>query len=200
MTPTPGSCPTDISDKDVLEAMKSIPGYLDITPADFRIIYLAAYRLAVKRLEQSVRAGDIMTHPVISLGPDASLAEAAEVLAGHRISGAPVVDGAGRVLGVVSEKDFLALMGASRGETFMRVVALCLGGQGCPGTSGRNRTVAEVMSAPAVTIGEGATLAEISALMTQKGINRLPVLDENGRLAGIVTRAALVTAACALEE
>lgn len=200
MNQIPESCPTDISDQDVLEAMKSISGYLDITPADFRTIYLAAYRLALKRLEQSVRAAAIMTQPVISLRADATLAEAAAVLAEHRISGAPVIDDEGRVLGVVSEKDFLTLMGAPRGETFMRIVALCLGGRGCPATPGRKRTVAEVMSAPALTIGENATLSEISALMTRKGINRLPVVDGKGRLAGIITRGSLITATCALDE
>lgn len=200
MNQIPESCPTDISDKDVIDAMKSIPGYLDITPADFKTIYFAAYRHAIKRLEQSIRASAIMTQPVVSLRADAPLAEAAAVLAEHRISGAPVVDGESRVLGVVSEKDFLALMGASRGETFMRIVALCLGGRGCPATPGRKGTVAEVMSVPAVTIGENATLSEISARMTQKGINRLPVVDEKGRLTGIITRASLITATCALNE
>jgi CBS-domain-containing membrane protein len=200
MTDTPDGCPTDISDKDVLEAMKSIPGYLDITPADFRTVYLAAYRHAVKRLQQTVRAREIMTAPVFSLRAEAPLAEAAAFLGEHRISGAPVVDGAGRVLGVISEKDFLALMGAKRTDTFMRVVALCLSGKGCPAAGGRKQTVSDVMSAPAVTIGEDASLSEISALLARKGINRLPVLDASGRLAGIVTRASLITATCALEE
>jgi CBS domain-containing protein len=200
MIATPEDCPADISEKDILEAMRSIPGYLDITPADFRTVYLLAYRLALKRLRQSLRARQIMTRPVFSLRPEDPLAQAARLLAEQRISGAPVVDGDGRVAGVISEKDFLAVMGARRTDTFMAVVALCLSGKGCPAAPGRHLSVADVMSAPAVTIGEDATLAEISTRMTQKRINRLPVTDAEGRLTGIVTRASLIAATCALPE
>lgn len=196
---SPEDCPADISEKDVIEAMREIPGYLDITPADFRAVYLAAYRQAVRRIGRSVRAAAIMTRPVVSLRPEMPLAEASRLLAQHRISGAPVADAAERVVGVLSEKDFLALLGVGPGGSFMQVVALCLGGRGCPTAGGRKRTVAEAMSAPAVTVGEAATLSEMAALMAAKGINRLPVVDGAGRLVGIVTRSALVGATCALE-
>lgn len=196
---TTEGCPTDISDEDIVQAMREIPGYLDITPNDFRAVYLAAWRLAVKRLGMSVRAAAVMTRPVVSLRPEMPLAEAAGVLARRRISGAPVVEAAGRVVGVLSEKDFLALLGFGREGGFMQVVAQCLGGRGCPAAGGRKRTVAEAMSAPAITVPETATLSEMAGLMAARGINRLPVVDAQGGLVGIVTRAALVGAACALE-
>ena len=48
MTGDMDTCPIDMSDEDILEAMRSIPGYLDITPSDFKEIYLSAYRFAVR--------------------------------------------------------------------------------------------------------------------------------------------------------
>lgn len=199
MSVTPDTCPADISEQDVIDAMKGIPGYIDITPGDFRTIYLSAYRKALERLKRSVRARDIMTRGVIAVRADAPLAEVAATLGRHRISGAPVLDTQGRVAGVISEKDFLPLMGAERGGSFMTVVAGCLKGEKSPAVGAREQTASELMSAPAVTVFEEATLQEISALMAQKGINRLPVTDAAGRLVGIVTRAALVLSSCAAD-
>ena len=61
-----GSCPIDMSDADVLDAMKSIPGYLDITPGDFKEIFRFAYRHAIERIAQSMLAKDVMTVKLIS--------------------------------------------------------------------------------------------------------------------------------------
>ncbi len=100
-----------------------------------------------------------MTRGVIAVRADTPLAEVAASLGRHRISGAPVVDEHGRVAGVISEKDFLPLMGAERGDSFMTVVAGCLKGKGCPAVSAREQTAAELMSAPAVTVFEEATVS-----------------------------------------
>ena len=60
--------PVDISDDDIYEAMKDVPGYLDITPGDFKEVYLQAYRHAISRVMKSVKAADVMTRQVISVG------------------------------------------------------------------------------------------------------------------------------------
>ena len=62
-----GSCPVNMSDEDILDAMKSISGYLDITPGDFKEIFSYAYRHAVERIAQSLIAKDVMTVKVISV-------------------------------------------------------------------------------------------------------------------------------------
>ena len=97
----------DISDNDILKAMKSISGYLDITRGDFKEIYRFAYRHAVERLRHSVKAKDVMTKDVVFVRKDTSLEEVADILNLHTISGVPVIDDDKRVVGVISEKDFL---------------------------------------------------------------------------------------------
>jgi len=82
----------DISEQDVLKAMKAMQGYIDITPRDFKEIYRAAYALAVERIKTSMKAVDLMTSPVHSVNFSMSLLETAELLAEKKISGAPVVD------------------------------------------------------------------------------------------------------------
>lgn len=73
--------PVDISEQDVVEAMTSIQGYIDITPGDFKEIYRAAYSLAIKRLLSSLQASDLMTGEVHLVNQEMSLVAAAALLA-----------------------------------------------------------------------------------------------------------------------
>jgi CBS-domain-containing membrane protein len=93
--PEPKLFSTPISEEDVLDAMKSMESYLDITPGDFREIYQVAYRHAIERLNRSIKARDIMTRTVISVPVDAPLEKVAETMSRHRISGVPVTGGSG---------------------------------------------------------------------------------------------------------
>ena len=187
---------TLLSDADVIAAMREIPGYLDISPADFREVFQVAYVHALKRVRDSIRAADIMTRPAHCVGSDLDLIQAATLLAERGFSGAPVTDAAGRVVGVVSEKDFLAGMGVDRPIGFMDIIAHCLNHRGCMAVSLRNRKVSDIMTAPPLTAGVEATLGEISALFVDRHINRLPIVDSEGRPLGIVTRTNLVQSYC----
>ncbi len=187
---------TDISENDILEAMKQIPGYIDITPADFRSIYQVAFQKARQRLRDAVRVRDIMTRSVITIQADALLSEVAQLLNRHKISGAPVVNRQEQVQGVISEKDLLTFMGTDIGDSFMALVAKCLTDKGCPAVSARKQTAADLMSRPAITVFEDVSVYDVSTLMKGKQINRLPVTDRDGRLKGIVTRSSLVLSYC----
>jgi len=186
----------DISDEDVYDAMKEIPGYLDITPGDFKEVYRHAYKRAVERLTRSVKAGDVMTRKVVSVSKETPLQEVAQVLGNRNISGVPVVDWEGRVAGIISEKDFLRHMGAKDKMTFMTVVAECLKGKGCVAVTIRGQTAGDIMSSPAITVAEGTSVLEIANIFTQKNINRVPVINEEGTLVGIVSRADIVRQSC----
>jgi CBS-domain-containing membrane protein len=180
--------PLDISEEDIVKAMKEIPGYIDITPGDFKEIYQAAFALAIKRLLNSLRAANIMTSSVLSIDRGMDLVQAAALLADKQISGAPVVDREGRIVGVVSEKDFLKEMGLGAKPSFMQIAAHCLNSEGCMIGRLQNKTVGEIMSRPPTTGRPEMTVGEISALFADRRINRLPIVDEDGRPAGIVTR------------
>ena len=79
----------DITDEDVYEAMKEIPGYVDITTGDFKEIYRHAYKHAVERFLRAVKAKDIMTKKVVSVDSSTPLTEVARLLGVHGISGLP---------------------------------------------------------------------------------------------------------------
>ena len=142
-----------------------------------------------------MKVRDVMTHSVLSVRREAPLKEVALVLVDHRISGVPVVDVDGAVLGVVSEADLLM---KERGADAVRHRPLAR----FLGESRESRsqlaklaavTAGEAMTAPAVTIESGRRISEAAALMIARRVNRLPVVDD-GRLVGIVTRADLVRA------
>lgn len=191
------SCgPLDISEKDILAAMQDLQGYLDISPGDFKEIFQLAYRHAISRILDSWKAGDIMTREVHCLEMGMDLRQAAMFLAEKKISGAPVVDVEGKVVGVVSEKDFLAKMGVGKAASFMQIVAHCLSNKGCVTTSLANHGIGEIMTAPAITADQNTTIGAISAFFMDKRINRLPIVDSDGRAVGIVTRTDLVNSYC----
>lgn len=183
----------DISDDDIYEAMKGVQGYLDITPGDFKEVYLLAYRHAVERVSRKIKAGEIMTREVFSVKRDTPLKEVAEVMARRGVAGVPVLEEDGTVAGVISEKDFLARMGGGS-RSFMGVVAECLRGKGCVAVPIRAQKAEDIMSSPAVTVDREATMGEIADIFTGRRMNRVPVVDEGGRLIGIVSREDIVRA------
>ncbi|MBF0553278.1 MAG: CBS domain-containing protein [Nitrospirae bacterium] len=177
-----------INDDDVFEAMKAIKGYLDITPGDFKEVYLAAYKHAISRVTKSVAVKEVMTTGVVFVTVDTPLIEVADRLSEKAISGLPVVDDRGHPVGVISEKDFLSRMGVDGARTFMSVVAHCLKNKGCDVMEIKELTAKDIMTTPAVCLSENAPIHEAVSLFVSKKINRIPALSAEGKLSGIITR------------
>lgn len=138
---------------------------------------------------------DVMTHPVVTVRRDTPLKDVARLLIDHGVSGVPVVDDDGVVLGIVSEADFL-LKEQGPGAVRHRRLARLLGESGetrhqLEVVGARN--AGEAMTAPPVTIQAKRSIREAATIMTGAHVNRLPVVD-HGRLVGIVTRSDLVRA------
>jgi len=136
---------------------------------------------------------DVMTREVVTIRPSASLRDVARTLIQCGISGAPVVDDEGVVVGVVSEADILI---KEQGEEVIphRPLERVIG----PSASTRSllaksqaTSAGGAMTKPAITISPSASVAEAARVMTEHRVNRLPVVTD-GRLVGIVSRADLV--------
>jgi CBS domain-containing protein len=136
-----------------------------------------------------MKAADVMTTGAATVHADAALAEAARLMVEHRISGLPVVDGHDKLVGVITENDFLR---AEQGGEPLLLELLADGGTKAAGVLS-SRRVAELMSREPVTIGVDTPIQEIVALMTRHNIRRLPVVTER-RVVGIVSRANLLLA------
>jgi CBS domain-containing protein len=131
----------------------------------------------------------VMSTHVVTISPETTLKDAAARLVRYGVSGLPVVDDAGRLVGVLSEADILAKEAGSSPRDGM--LAWLIGESPRPVLDAR--TVADAMTSPALTIGPERTAREAAARMLAEGINRLPVIEGN-TLVGIVSRADLVRA------
>ncbi len=182
----------EISDEDIYEAMKDIPGYLDITPDDLKASYRHAYRHAVERIMHSVTASQLMTRTVLHVGRKTPLQEVAEIMAGNGISGLPVTEEHMTVAGVISEKDFISRMCTDAAGNFMCVIAECLKNRGCIALTIRAQNAEDIMTSPAISVREDTNLAEIISMFAERAINRVPVVDLEGHLVGIVSRGDII--------
>jgi CBS domain-containing protein len=143
------------------------------------------------RKETPVKVADVMNTDVVTVGPGAPLRDVARLLVERRISGVPVLDDDGTVLGVVSEADILVKERGRDGgaSLFERVFELDTQSEKFGA-----RDAADAMTTPAVTIRPTRSVSEAASLMLERSVNRLPVVDTHGKLLGIVTRADLVRA------
>jgi CBS domain-containing protein len=142
-----------------------------------------------------MNAADVMTQPVISVTPETTIAEMAQLLLQHRISGLPVVGPDGAVVGMVTEGDFLRRIetGTERHHSHWLEFLISPGRLAREYTDANARKVGEVMTEDVVSVAPGASLPEVVRLMEHHRVKRLPVIDA-GRLIGIVSRADLVQA------
>ncbi len=131
---------------------------------------------------------DVMTSRVIWVTKDAPYKEMAVRLRENRVGAFPVLDDEGKVIGVVSEDDLLtkeALAGGYDGMPGMITGVLSRKEQG----KARGITAADLMTHPAVTISPDAAVEDAARLMYKSQVDRLPVVDSDGHLTGIISRA-----------
>jgi CBS-domain-containing membrane protein len=112
-----------------------------------------------------VTALDVMTADPVTFSPDTSVHEAAQTLAEHRISGAPVIDADGSIVGIVSEYDLIARSGT---------------------------VVRDVMTRAVISVPDTATLDRVRALLVTQRLKRVPVVNAQSQLVGLISRADLV--------
>jgi len=133
-----------------------------------------------------------MTNVVHTVQLETPLRDVAKIMAEHKISGVPVIDADKKVVGIISEKDFCSHMGDRRAGSLMGVIAECVNNRGCLAMTIQDQKAKDIMTSPAITVPEDAVLLTITDVLTKNQINRVPVVDRQGRLAGIVTRADIV--------
>ena len=128
---------------------------------------------------EQLKVSDIMTTDVVTARPDETIVEVARKMAENKIGSVIVVNDTGVIIGIVTE-----------GDIVRRVVAR--------GLDPSQTVVETIMTRNPVTIYEDATLSDAAELMKRKGIGHLPVVNENGRLVGIITRSDIVRIAPSL--
>jgi CBS domain-containing protein len=146
-----------------------------------------------------MRAHQVMTKSVVTVTPETTILEAASIMLQRHVSGLPVLDPAGKLVGIVSEADFIRRSEIATQRKPGRWLRFLLG----PGQAATDfvhehgRKVSEVMTREPLTVTEDTTLEEIVTSMETNGVKRLPVM-RGDKLVGIVSRANLLQAVASL--
>jgi CBS domain-containing protein len=181
---------SEITAEDVRAALRDMKVYVDVTEEDLLKIYRFAVVHANERFSPPV--SEIMQTSVITAKKEMSLDEVAHLISEHNISGLPVVDDTGLVLGVLSEADILCMAGMEKDHSFKDKLKHLLGEPLHSHRKGGN--VGDIMSSPAITVRPETFIKAAARLIAEKRIKRLPVVNEKGQLVGIVSRADIVKA------
>jgi CBS domain-containing protein len=146
-----------------------------------------------------MRAHQIMTRPVISVTPETTIVDAANTMLQKHVSGLPVVDAAGKLVGIISEGDFIrrSEIGTQRKRGRFLKFILGPGQEAIDFVREHGRKIAEIMTPEPVTIGEDTPLEEIVRLMEKNNVKRLPV-TRGDKIVGIVSRSNLLQAVASL--
>ena len=142
----------------------------------------------------------IMSSPAITLQPEATVEEAVGLLAERGIGGAPVVDDEGQLVGLLDNDDLIISEARLHAPTTIEILGAYIP---LPGDLKRfndevrqalGRTVAEVMDTDPPRIGDAATVEDAATLFHDRGVSRLPVVDADNRVIGVVSRGDLIKA------
>jgi len=146
-----------------------------------------------------MRAHQIMTRSVVTVAPESSILDAANLMLQRHVSGLPVVDAAGKLVGIVSEGDFIrrSEIGTQRKRGRWLRFILGAGKAATDFVREHGRKVSEVMTRDPLTVTEDTVLEEIVSTMETNGVKRLPVM-RGDKLVGIVSRANLLQAVASL--
>jgi CBS domain-containing protein len=181
-----------VTRQDFINALKDMKTYMDISVDDLMTINQKASQHAKFRLSQDIPVREFMTQPVVTIGPDASIADAAELMLDKHIAGLPVVDSGNKLLGLFTEADLLTAVGLpchkpaqpvwGRLESIFTTE---------PSLGNFESGVADLMVKKVITAGSEETVGEILGKMKTYNIKRL-VITEGNVVVGIVTRSNLL--------
>ncbi|HSH29941.1 MAG TPA: CBS domain-containing protein [Thiohalobacter sp.] len=190
MSTNPPSRPTR---EDFRRALSDMGTYIDVSIDDLMEITTMAERHARQRETEAYRIDTLMSRPVITVHPETPLAEAAHEMVTRRISGLPVVDADGKLVGIITEADLLRALGVpshhpthNLWQTLEAMFAHALRPQSPEGS------VAALMVSDIVTVSPDQTLHEALDLMKKHRIKRLIAVNEQRQPVGMITRSDLV--------
>lgn len=174
-----------LSDVDVVKAMAHIPGYLDISTEDFRVLYHLAHHNAMDRLVGRIRTVTLMRTDLTALTTGMTMEDAARKIVASGYKGLPVVDASGRVVGMLTETDFLRRL---KSKTFLELMLHLISDQGELSHRCHETRVQEAMSSPTITIGLQTEFREVLDAFKRHEGRSMPVVDKEGHMLGLLLR------------
>jgi len=178
---------------DFAMALQEMNTLVDVSIDDLMQLQQSAEKYALRRRTATLLIETVMMQPVISVHPECTLSDAAHLLVTNKISGLPVVDNRSKLVGIITEADFLRALGIAAHHTnhslWQTLENLFNQQVQVPETEG---LVADLMMSNVITVSPQQTLHQALELMKHSGIKRLVVCDQEDYVLGIVTRSDLL--------
>lgn len=175
----------EFSDADIIDAMKHISGYIDITLGDFRELYHLAYRHAKERLLAKTQPGTLMRMVQEPLLTHMSLDQAVRILIRSPFKLLPVLDKDAHVIGVLSDTDFLRW---HKTNTFLEILLNMASHSLKFNDIYHDVAVSTIMTSPAITVNKTASLEEIISVFCLHELSGMPVVDSDNHFVGLLLR------------
>ena len=185
---------SNVQREDFQHALEKLGTYVDVTLDDLLRIQQIASDHAKFRQTEKIFVRDIMTNSVITVRPSTSLKAAASLLLENGISGLPVVNDENKLVGIVTEADFLTAIGIPcHHPTHNLWHTLENMFTHKPQVSAHGAVVKDIMATAVIVIQADETLHDVIGVMKQHHIKRIVVVDADNHVEGIITRSNLVS-------
>ena len=182
--------------EDYQRALSSMNTFMDIEVNDLMMIADRAQQFAVRRVTASIGVTQIMSKPVTVVSPQTTMSAAAHLMVEGRISGLPVVDDANRLLGIITEADFLRALGVPAHHPthsiWQTLESMFSHLAHHAGMEGPNDPVAEHMVREVICVGEEQDVHDVLDAMKRHRVKRVLVCDNERHVSGVITRSDLV--------
>jgi CBS domain-containing membrane protein len=181
---------------DFQQALQSMDTYVDITVDDLMALTQRAEQFASRRATEAIGVSRVMSQPVRTVHPETPLTDAAHLMVSERISGLPVVDDSGRLVGIITEADFLRALGVPAHQPHQSLWQTLeslfshLSHHGEP--EAPDTLVTEHMVKNVVSVRPEQDLHDVIEVMKRNNVKRVVVCDNARRVLGMVTRSDLV--------
>ncbi|HEY9198211.1 MAG TPA: CBS domain-containing protein [Gammaproteobacteria bacterium] len=183
----------NLTREDFVNALKEMDTFLDVRVDDLLEINQKAAKYARHRKTEGLRIENLMTRDVLTVTKDTPLADAAQIIVENRISGLPVVDADQRLVGLITEADFLRAMGVPSSHpthSLWQTLETMFAHE--PEIRDPSGTVADLMVENVLTVTPEQTLHDVLEVLKHNRIKRVVVVDSDRRVQGMVTRSDLV--------
>lgn len=174
------------SSADLDDVLKEYDEVLDIDRDDLETILRRTELRSYRRRATHLDCASIMSRDVVGVAPDDSLKNAHGVMRGHHVKALPVTNDAAEVVGIVTQTDFLDKAHWTNGRPrvgFLQRLRLMAKGKSAP-----DDTVKDIMTAPVKTVSPNTAIEDAIIIFAEQGLHYLPVVDVNGKLAGIISQ------------
>ena len=184
---------TGISEQDLEQALENMDMFMDISTGDLSKLLTDAQKQSFKRYRGNIICADIMVKNILTVEYGTDVEEAWKIMQGEKLKAMPVIDRAGRVIGIITWNDFFKFINVGANETFQEKFRAFI--RRTPDvTTNKPESVGHIMTTSVSVLPEITHIADLIPLMSDQGYRQIPIVNNENRLVGMVYQANLIAA------